>query len=146
MAHRPSVVRSTFRSLVTLTLRHAMDSLYPDFTQTKPGWLMHLHPPCTPRAHQRFLWCIRGSNRTWCSFVCRHGSCLLTKTGSKQHGQCPKWTKISYISSVQHADPGIPISPFQGLSEYTPNNPPPPPPPTGQGNNDDDHRKPTELA
>ena len=38
MAHRPSVVRSTFRCLVSWTLRHGMASLYPDFTQTKPGW------------------------------------------------------------------------------------------------------------
>ena len=28
--------------------------------------------------------------------------------------------KISNMSSVQHADPGVPNSPFQGLSEYTP--------------------------
>ena len=34
MAHRPSVVGSTFRCLVSWTLRHGMASLYPDFTQT----------------------------------------------------------------------------------------------------------------
>ena len=38
MAHRPSVVRSTLRCLVSRTLRQAMVTLYPDFTQTKPGW------------------------------------------------------------------------------------------------------------
>ena len=38
MAQRPSVVRSTFRCLVGWTWRHAMASLYRDFTQTKPGW------------------------------------------------------------------------------------------------------------
>ena len=47
---------------------------------------------------------------------------------------------------MQHADLGVPNSPFQGLLEYTP------PPPYGthighkQANNDDDQRKPTELA
>ena len=49
----------------------------------------HLHPLYTSRAcsfaHQRFLWCIRGSNKTWSEFVCGRGSCLLTKRGSKQH-------------------------------------------------------------
>ena len=39
MAHRPSVMRSTLHCLVSRTLRHAMVSLYPDFTQTKPGWV-----------------------------------------------------------------------------------------------------------
>ena len=38
MAHRPSVVRSIFCCLVSWALRHQMASLYPDFTQTKPGW------------------------------------------------------------------------------------------------------------
>ena len=89
--------------------------------------LSHLHPLCTPRAspftHQRLLWGIRGSNSPWIEFVCRHGSCLLTKRGSKQHRHRPKQTKISHMSSVQHADPGVPNSPFQGLSEYTPQNP-----------------------
>ena len=35
MAHRPSVVRSTLRCLVSRTLRHAVVSVYPDFTKTK---------------------------------------------------------------------------------------------------------------
>ena len=39
----------------------------------------------------------RGSNSTWCNFVCRHGS--------------QTW--------------GVPNSPFQGLSEYAPYNDPP---------------------
>ena len=34
MAHIPSVVRSTLPYLVSRTLRHAMVSLYRDFTQT----------------------------------------------------------------------------------------------------------------
>ena len=38
MAHRLSVVRSTLHCLVSRTLRHGMVSLYPDFTQIKPGW------------------------------------------------------------------------------------------------------------
>ena len=97
IAQRPSVVRSTFRCLVSLTLRHSMDSLYPAFIQAKPAG---------PFAHQRFLWCIGGGNSTLCEFVCRHGSCLLTKGGSKQLVHQPKRTKISNISSVQHADPG----------------------------------------
>ena len=58
------------------------------------------HPVCTTRArcfqNQWFLWCIWGRNSTWHEFVCRDGGCL-----------------------VQHADPGVPNSPFQGLSEYT---------------------------
>ena len=59
-------------------------------------------------------------------FVCGHSSCLLTKRGSKQHRHRPKRTKISNMSSVQHADPGVPNSLFQGLSEC----PPPPQPDT----------------
>ena len=70
----------------------------------------HLHPLCTPRAspftHQRFLWCIRGSNSSWSEFVCGHGGCLVTKRGSTQHRHHPKRTSISNMSSVQHADPG----------------------------------------
>ena len=62
----------------------------------------HLHPLCTPRAsscaHQRLLWCIKGSNSTWREFVCRHGGW--------QHRHRPKRTKISNISLVQHADLG----------------------------------------
>ena len=72
--------------------------------------LMHLHQPQTPGARsfalQRLLWCIGGSNSTWCKFVCRHGSCLLTKRGNKEQGHRPKRTKVSYMSSVQHADLG----------------------------------------
>ena len=34
MAHRPSVVRSTFRCLINPTLRQGMASLYPDFSHT----------------------------------------------------------------------------------------------------------------
>ena len=87
----------------------------------------HLHPLCSPRAspfpHQRLLWCIWGSNSPWSEFVCGCGSCLLTKRGRKQHRHRPKRTKISNISSVQHADLGVPNSPFQGLSEYTPHTP-----------------------
>ena len=69
-----------------------------------------------------------GSNGAWCEFVYRHGRYLLTKRGSEQHRHCPKQMKISNISSVQHADLGVPNSPFQGLSECTPH---PPPPPSG---------------
>ena len=76
-----------------------------------PGRLPgHLHPVCTPRArsfaHQRFLWCIGGSNSTSREFVFRHCSCLLTKGGSKHHRHRPKGTTITNMSSVQHADPG----------------------------------------
>ena len=93
-----------------------------------PGRLPgHLLPGFTPRAcpfaNQRLLWCIWGSNSPWSEFVCRHGSCLLTKRGSRQHRHRPKRTKISNMSSVQHADLGFPNSPFQGLSEYTPHTP-----------------------
>ena len=50
---------------------------------------------------------------------------LLTKKGStKQHRHCPKRTKVSNISPVQHADLGVPNSPFQGRSESTPHAPP----------------------
>ena len=70
----------------------------------------HSAPPCTPRAspfaHLRFLWCIGGSNSKLREFVYRHGSCLLTQRGSRQQTHCPKWTKFSNMSSVQHADPG----------------------------------------
>ena len=52
------------------------------------------------------------------------GSCLLTKRGSKQHRHRPKRTKISNISLVQHANLGVPNSPFQGLSEHNPYTPP----------------------
>ena len=87
----------------------------------------HLPPGFTPRAcpfaNQSLLWCIWGSNSPWSEFVCRHGSCLLTKRGNKQHRHRPKWTKISNMSSIQHADLGVPNSPFQGLSEYTPHTP-----------------------
>ena len=89
----------------------------------------HLDPLCTPRAspfaRQRLLWCIRGSNSPWSEFVCRHGSCLLTKRGSKEHGHRPKWTKILNMSSVQHADlgciPHIPLPPEHsvGTNEAT---------------------------
>ena len=111
----------------------------------------HLCPSFTPRAcsfaNQRLLWCIGGSNSAWCEFENRHGSCLLTKRGSEQHRYRPKWTKISNMSSVQHADPGVPNNPFQGLSEDTPHIPPfRTCRGQKQGNNDDDHRKPTELA
>ena len=61
--------------------------------------LLHPHPLCSPRAtpfaHQRILWCIGGSNSTRCEFVCRHGGCLLTKRGRKQHRHRPKRTKTS---------------------------------------------------
>ena len=96
----------------------------------------HLHPPYTPGArsfaHQRLLWCIRGGNNAWCKFVCRHGGCLLTKRGSKGNRHRPKRTKISNMSSVQHADPYTP--PYGTHSGHK------------SGNNDDSHRKPTELA
>ena len=63
----------------------------------------NLHPGCTVRAcpfpNQRLLWSI-WCNSTWREFVCRHGGCLLTKGGSKQHKHHPKRTKISNISSV----------------------------------------------
>ena len=45
---------------------------------------------------------------------------------SKELRHLPKWTKISNMSSVQHADLGVPNSPFRGLSKYTPHTPPPP--------------------
>ena len=38
IAHRPSVVSSTFRCLVNRTLRCGMASLYRDFTHTSRGW------------------------------------------------------------------------------------------------------------
>ena len=89
----------------------------------------HTHPLCTPRthpfAHQRFLGCIGRSNSTLREFVCGHGTCLLTNRGRKQHRHRPKWTKISNMSSVEHANLGVPNSPFQWLSEYTPHTPPP---------------------
>ena len=37
IAQRPSVVGSTFRCFVNLTLRYSMDSLYLAFIHTKPG-------------------------------------------------------------------------------------------------------------
>ena len=43
---------------------------------------------------------------------------------SEQHRHRPKRTKISNISSIQHADLGVPNSLFQGLSEYAPHPPP----------------------
>ena len=116
IAQRPSVVRSTFRCLVSLTLR------LPGRTPS------HTHPLCTPRAspfaHQRFLWCVRGRYSTLREFVYRHSSCLLTKRGSRQYTCCPKRTNLSNMSLVHHANPGVPNSPFQGLSKYTPHTPP----------------------
>ena len=57
MAHRPSVVRSTFRCLVSWTLRHGMASL------------SRQNPRACSFSHQRFQWHIRGSNSTLCEFV-----------------------------------------------------------------------------
>ena len=78
-----------------------------------PGYQAHtvapaptVPPRASPLAHQRLLWCIRGSNSPWSEFRCGHGSCVLTKRGSKQHMNRPKWTKISKMVSLQHADPG----------------------------------------
>ena len=65
MAHRPSVVRSTFRCLVNPTLRQGIASLYPDFSHTQPGYT----PRASPFARQRLLWCIQGSNSPWREFV-----------------------------------------------------------------------------
>ena len=100
IAQRPSVVRSTFRCLVSLTLRHSARGLH----------ATNLHPGSTPRAcsfaNQRLLRCIWGCNSAWREFVSGHGGCVLTKTASKQHRHCPKKDKISNILSVQHADPG----------------------------------------
>ena len=88
----------------------------------------HTHPLCTPRTrpfvHQRFLGCIGRSNSTLREFVCGHGTCLLTNRDRKQHRHRPKWTKISNISSVQHANLGVPNSPFSGFPNI-PHNPPP---------------------
>ena len=68
----------------------------------------NLQPLCSHRAcscaNQRFLGCIWGGNSPWSEFVYGHGGSLSTKRGSKRHRHRPKWTKISKISSVQHAD------------------------------------------
>ena len=97
--------------------------------------MVHLHPLYTPRAHsfvhQRFLWCIGGSNSPWSEFICRHGSCLLTKRGSKEHRPRPKQTKISNMSSCR---PRVfQIALFMGFPNI-----PHIPPPTGHtlGTND----------
>ena len=123
MAYRRSLVRSTFRCLVSRTLCHAVASLHADFTQTKPRWgCRFTGSGAVPKSnHQRLLWCIGGSNSPWSEFVCGHGSCLLTKRGSKKHRHRPNRTKISNLSSVQTQ--GVPISPLQWLSEYTPHTP-----------------------
>ena len=75
--------------------------------------MRNTHPICTTRArsfpNQWLFWCIwdaTASGSKWREFVSRHGGCLLTKTGSKQHRQHPKRTKISNTPSVQHVDPG----------------------------------------
>ena len=90
----------------------------------------HLHPLCTPTAspfaHQRLLWCIRGSNSLWGEFVCGHGICLLTKRGNRPHTHHPKRTKISNISSVQHANAGCSHYPFSRTFRIYPPYPPPP--------------------
>ena len=68
------------------------------------------HPRACSFANQRLLWCIGGSNSTWCEFVYGHGSCLLTKealsyTGTVKNGRKTQTYRL-YISSVQHADLG----------------------------------------
>ena len=69
IAHRPSVVRSTFHCSVRRTLRHGT-GLLSLATRLMP---LHPQPLCSPRAspfaHQRLLWCIRGSNSLWSEFI-----------------------------------------------------------------------------
>ena len=88
----------------------------------------HTHPLCTPRAspyvHQRFLWCVGGRYSTLREFVYRHSSCLLTKRGSRQHTCCPKRTKLSNMSLVQHANPGCSKQPFSRAFRIYPTYPP----------------------
>ena len=86
----------------------AVNRLYEAFL---PGCQAHAPAPTdTPRAssfpHQRFLWCIGGGDSTLREFVGRHGACLLTKGGNRQHTHCQKRTKISRMLSAQHADLG----------------------------------------
>ena len=77
-------------------------------------------------ANQRLLWCIGRSNSTWCELICRHGSCLLTKRGSRQQTHRPQRTNSQTNCQYSKQTWGVPNSPLQGLSEYTPYTPPPP--------------------
>ena len=111
----------------------------------------HLHPVCTPRArsfaHQRFLWCIGRSNSTWREF-CMQIWELPVDNNRQQATQAVSKTDENLKHTVRTAQ-GVPNSPFQGLSEYTPYTPPPPNRThSGQkySDNDDDHQKPTELV
>ena len=75
------------------------------------------HAPAPTSHPQSALFCTpmafvvhRGNKSTWCEFVCRHGSCLLTKRGSKEHRHHPKRTKVGRQHSMQTW--GVPKSPF----------------------------------
>ena len=57
-------------------------------------------------------------------FVYRHSSSLLTKRGSRQHTCCPKRTKLSNMSLVQHANPGCSKQPFSRAFRIYPTYPP----------------------
>ena len=50
-------------------------------------------------------------------------TCKHVVTLGRGGGHHPQRTKISIMSSVQHADLGVPNSPLEWLSEYTPHTP-----------------------
>ena len=83
----------------------------------------HLHP-ARSFAHQRFLWCIGGSNSTVREFVCRHGSCLLTKGGSKQHSHVQKGQKSQTCRQYSMQNRGLQIAFSRAFGIY-PTYPPP---------------------
>ena len=69
------------------------------------------------------LWCIGRSNSTLREFVCRHGTCLLTKRRSRQHSTVQNGQRSQTCRQYSMQTQGVPNSPFQGLFECTPHTP-----------------------
>ena len=69
------------------------------------------------------LWCIGRSNSTLREFVCRHGTCLLTKRRSRQHSTVQNGQRSQTCRRYSMQTQGVPNSPFQGLFECTPHTP-----------------------
>ena len=87
----------------------------------------NLHPLSTPRAYsfanQRFVGCIWGGNSPWSEFICGHVGCLLTKEAASNTGTVQNGRKSQTYCQYSMQTQGVPNSPFQGFSEYTPHTP-----------------------
>ena len=73
----------------------------------------------------RLLWCSGGSNSTLCEFVRRHVRCLSTKEAASNTGLVQNGRNSQTHRQYRMQPRGVPNSPFQGLSEYSPPTPPP---------------------